>query len=71
MRALRKAFESWRLRSDAAKIVERLQKAIAAELAQKQNHSEDLIEQLKVRKEELIREVSKQQDLHERYEEVR
>ena len=71
MRALRKAFESWRLRSDAAKIIERLQKAIAAELAQKQNHSEDLIEQLKVRKEELIREVSKQQDLHERYEEVR
>ena len=32
-RALRKAFGAWRLKIDAAKVIERLQKAIATELA--------------------------------------
>ena len=35
LRALRRSFESWRLKSDAQKVIERLQAAIQVELAQK------------------------------------
>ena len=40
MRALRKAFENWRLRSDAAKVIERLQETIKTEMSSKQEKSQ-------------------------------
>lgn len=39
MRALRKGFEGWKLKCDAAKTIERLQIAIEAEMAQKKTQS--------------------------------
>jgi len=71
MRALRKAFEAWRLKIDAEKVIERLQKAIAMELAEKQNHSQVLVTQLKERQEVLKRELAKQQEIHARHDQIR
>ena len=64
LRGLRKAFEGWRLRSDAAKVIERIQKAIEAELANKQSKNNKLIQALKGKQDDLKRELAQQKELH-------
>ena len=71
LRALRKAFESWRLTADAAKVVERLQHAIKQELDSTSTTRQKLVQALQTKQAELKRELAKQQDLQKRHESIR
>ena len=46
VRAMKRAFESWRLATDAAKVIERIQKAVESELATAKNQSESIVKTL-------------------------
>ena len=59
LRALRRSFESWRLKSDAQKVIERLQAAIQVELAQKKMQNQSLVQALQAKQEDLQRELAK------------
>lgn len=59
LRALRKSFESWRLKSDAQKVIERLHAAIQVELTQKNSQNQALVQALQAKQEDLQRELAK------------
>lgn len=64
LRALRKAFESWKLRNEAAKMIERIQSAIKAELALKEGQNQKLVKALQAKQADLKGELAKQKELH-------
>ena len=65
LRALRKAFESWKLRNEAAKMIERIQSAIKAELALKEGQNQKLVKALQAKQADLQGELAKQKELHQ------
>jgi len=65
LRALRKAFESWRLRNEAAKMIERIQTTLKAELALKEGQNQKLVKALQAKQADLQGELAKQKELHQ------
>ena len=65
LKALRKAFESWKLRNEAAKMIERIQSTIKAELALKEGQNQKLVKALQAKQADLQGELAKQKELHQ------
>lgn len=71
VRALKQAFESWRLATDAAKVIERISATIKSELNTAHAQNQSLVKTLKQKQAELKAELAKQQQMHKNQEQVR